>query len=211
MHAATSTSGGDHEGDTAGEGQATSRGDCAGPGPSPLGATLAEYRRLRAASSAPHPAWILGSPLIQAHACSYSASAHCVLHVERQKGVGHVSMRAMHCERLSKSSKLQGKFVQEKKWKCSRRCSDHLQASVFGTSVFAARAMAASDWPGFADGGALWFPDLTKAAVVIHWGQVTHYAHLCPEPEGPHHAEIMRYAILLNQLTGRVSLVLCCA
>ncbi|EIE20465.1 hypothetical protein COCSUDRAFT_67376 [Coccomyxa subellipsoidea C-169] len=44
-------------------------------------------------------------------------------------------------------------------------------ATVFGTSVFAARAMAASDWPGFASGGALWFPDLTKASVVIHWGQ----------------------------------------
>jgi hypothetical protein len=50
------------------------------------------------------------------------------------------------------------------------------QATVFGTSVFAARAMAASNWPGFASGGALWFPDLTKAAVVIHWGQV------CPLP-----------------------------
>ncbi len=52
----------------------------------------------------------------------------------------------------------------------SERC--FLQATVFGTSVFAARAMAASNWPGFASGGALWFPDLTKAAVVIHWGQV---------------------------------------
>ena len=46
------------------------------------------------------------------------------------------------------------------------------QVSVFGTSVLAARAMAAAHWPGFAAGGVLWFPDLTKAAVVIHWGQV---------------------------------------
>ncbi|BDA50658.1 probable mitochondrial inner membrane protein OXA1L [Coccomyxa sp. Obi] len=95
----------------AGEGgQATnSRGGRAGPGPASLAATLAEYSQLRGRSGAPHPAWIIGSPLIQ--------------------------------------------------------------ATVFGTSVFAARAMAASNWPGFASGGALWFPDLTKAAVVIHWGQ----------------------------------------
>ncbi|CAL8465063.1 g4598 [Coccomyxa elongata] len=91
-------------------GQATNnRGGRAGPGPASLAATLAEYRQLRARSGAPHPAWVIGSPLIQ--------------------------------------------------------------ATVFGTSVFAARAMAASNWPGFASGGALWFPDLTKAAVVIHWGQ----------------------------------------
>ena len=47
-----------------------------------------------------------------------------------------------------------------------------MQLSVFGTSVFAARHMAACHWPGFASGGVLWFPDLTKAAAVIHWAQV---------------------------------------
>ena len=53
----------------------------------------------------------------------------------------------------------------------SRLCL--VQISVFGTSVFAARHMAACDWPGFAAGGALWFLDLTKAAAIIHWGQVS--------------------------------------
>ena len=53
----------------------------------------------------------------------------------------------------------------------SRLCL--VQISIFGTSVFAARHMAACDWPGFAAGGALWFPDLTKAAAIIHWGQVS--------------------------------------
>ena len=48
-----------------------------------------------------------------------------------------------------------------------------VQISIFGTSVFAARHMAACDWPGFAAGGALWFPDLTKAAAIIHWDQVS--------------------------------------
>lgn len=51
----------------AGEGgQATnSRGGRAGPGPASLAATLAEYSQLHARSGAPHPAWIIGSPLIQ--------------------------------------------------------------------------------------------------------------------------------------------------
>ena len=47
-----------------------------------------------------------------------------------------------------------------------------VQLSVFGTSVFAARHMAACNWPGFASEGLLWCHDLTKAAAVIHWGQV---------------------------------------
>jgi hypothetical protein len=54
----------------------------------------------------------------------------------------------------------------------SMKMSCALQISVFGTSVFAARHMAACNWQGFAAGGALWFPDLTRAAAVIHWGQV---------------------------------------
>ena len=62
-----------------------------------------------------------------------------------------------------------------------------LQVSVFGTSVLAARAMAAAGWPGFAQGGALWFPDLTKAALVIDWGQVSRTACwlLLPSPLTP--------------------------
>ena len=56
------------DGDSAagGGGQATNaRGGHAGPGPASLAATLAEYGRLRMRSGAPHPAWIIGSPLIQ--------------------------------------------------------------------------------------------------------------------------------------------------
>ena len=58
---------------------------------------------------------------------------------------------------------------------------------MFGTSVLAARAMAAAGWPGFAQGGALWFPDLTKAALVIDWGQVSRAASwlLLPHPITP--------------------------
>lgn len=62
------------DGATGEGGQATSsRGGRAGPGPASLAATLAEYSRLRARSGAPHPAWIIGSPLIQV-CCSATSS-----------------------------------------------------------------------------------------------------------------------------------------
>ena len=64
------------------------------------------------------------------------------------------------------------------------RALSAVQLSVFGTSVFAARHMAAHIWPGFATGGVLWFPDLTKAAAVIHWGQVYPYTPPMGMPGG---------------------------
>jgi hypothetical protein len=41
------------------------------------------------------------------------------------------------------------------------------QVPVFVTSVWAIRRMSVSDWPGLADGGALWFRDLTLPALDI--------------------------------------------
>ena len=40
-----------------------------------------------------------------------------------------------------------------------------VQLPVFVTSVWAIRRMSASGWPGLADGGALWFRDLTMCAL----------------------------------------------
>ncbi|KAK9821590.1 hypothetical protein WJX81_002469 [Elliptochloris bilobata] len=42
------------------------------------------------------------------------------------------------------------------------------QAGTFATFVYAVRRMALSDWPGFATGGALWFPDLRQACRVVY-------------------------------------------
>jgi len=39
------------------------------------------------------------------------------------------------------------------------------QLPVFVTAMWASRRMAAAPWPGFSEGGALWFPDLTLPAV----------------------------------------------
>ncbi|KAK9826853.1 hypothetical protein WJX81_008126 [Elliptochloris bilobata] len=43
-----------------------------------------------------------------------------------------------------------------------------VQAGTFATFVYAVRRMALSDWPGFATGGALWFPDLRQACRVVY-------------------------------------------
>ena len=51
-----------------------------------------------------------------------------------------------------------------------RRCTHCVhgaQAGVFSTFVYAVRRMALEDWPGFARGGALWFPDLRQAAHAV--------------------------------------------
>ena len=45
---------------------------------------------------------------------------------------------------------------------------DGAQAGVFSTFVCAVRRMALEDWPGFARGGALWFPDLRQAARAVY-------------------------------------------
>lgn len=42
-----------------------------------------------------------------------------------------------------------------------------LQIPVFASAVLGVRAMANAGWPGFGDGGALWFPDLTARAVEV--------------------------------------------
>lgn len=42
-----------------------------------------------------------------------------------------------------------------------------LQVPVFASAVLGVRAMAGAGWPGFAEGGALWFPDLTARAVEV--------------------------------------------
>lgn len=38
------------------------------------------------------------------------------------------------------------------------------------TATASIRAMAGMPWPGFSAGGALWFPDLTSAALVVGEG-----------------------------------------
>jgi hypothetical protein len=43
--------------------------------------------------------------------------------------------------------------------------SHHLQLPVFVTAMWAARRMAADNWPGLTTGGAAWFPDLTAPAL----------------------------------------------
>lgn len=48
------------------DGQAGARGGPAAAGPGSLRDALAEFQRLRRAHNAPHPAWILGAPLLQA-------------------------------------------------------------------------------------------------------------------------------------------------
>ena len=40
-----------------------------------------------------------------------------------------------------------------------------LQVPIFATAVIAIRRMAFSGWPGFAEGGALWFPNLCAPAL----------------------------------------------
>lgn len=57
-----------------GDGQATNRGGSAGPRPVSTAETLQEYWRLRAKSGAPHPAWIIASPVIQVVACFLTLS-----------------------------------------------------------------------------------------------------------------------------------------
>lgn len=42
------------------------------------------------------------------------------------------------------------------------------QAGVFSTFVCAVRRMALEAWPGFARGGALWFPDLRQACRAVY-------------------------------------------
>ena len=39
---------------------------------------------------------------------------------------------------------------------------------MFSTFVCAVRRMALEDWPGFARGGALWFPDLRLACRAVY-------------------------------------------
>ena len=41
------------------------------------------------------------------------------------------------------------------------------QLPVFVTSVWAIRRMCAAEWPGLADGGILWFCDLTLPALDV--------------------------------------------
>jgi hypothetical protein len=57
-----------------GDGQATNRDGSAGPRSVSTAETLQEYWRLRAKSGAPHPAWIIASPVIQVVACFLTLS-----------------------------------------------------------------------------------------------------------------------------------------
>ena len=50
---------------------------------------------------------------------------------------------------------------------CWLLLSPLMQIPVFASAVLGVRAMANAGWPGFSDGGALWFPDLTARAVEI--------------------------------------------
>lgn len=80
-------------------------GDTDTPTPPSPRTILTNFTRLRAAASAPHPAWIVAAPLAQ--------------------------------------------------------------LPVLALAVLGVRAMATGDWPGLADGGVLWFPDLTARAVEV--------------------------------------------
>ncbi len=49
----------------------------------------------------------------------------------------------------------------------STTCSFRTQLPVFVTSVWAIRRMCMAEWPGLADGGVLWFEDLTLPALDV--------------------------------------------
>ena len=66
-----------------GDGQATNRGGSGGPRPVSTAETLQEYWRLRAKSGAPHPAWIIASPVIQVVPCFLTFSdTHFLLNLD---------------------------------------------------------------------------------------------------------------------------------
>jgi hypothetical protein len=44
---------------------------------------------------------------------------------------------------------------------------ESVQWPIFLYTAFTIRRMAYADWPGFSDGGALWFKDLTLSALVL--------------------------------------------
>jgi len=54
------------------------------------------------------------------------------------------------------------------------------QLPVLAAAVLGVRAMATGDWPGLAEGGALWFPDLTARAVEVGSGAVASGAAPAP-------------------------------
>lgn len=68
------------------------------------------------------------------------------------------------------------------------------QFGLFLSAALAVRYMALSDWPGFAEGGVLWFRDLTQPAVSRYLGT----------PMGLHGLILPSAIVLLTQLNIRM-------
>lgn len=128
---------------------------------------LGNFALLRKKLGAPHPLWILLNPLIQVPAFVVTGGSG--------EEKGRVGLQACFKHSKHVSSRC------TKLWAVPCGLTVHTFGMCAHTSGMTLRQMGASHWPGFAQEGALWFPDLTQVGSTIWLHRASCFVYFCSD------------------------------